>query len=132
MSNHIKSKIASFVSSMIEKSVLGYFSNIKKSIINIIESIPDNATKLYYAYAILIFLIALSVSGVIIITLGAVLIIIALADDSVDKFLLSGILFAVIGLLYFIGTLLLMKLIGGIIHTSLQKSTASMLKKIHR
>ncbi len=132
MSKHIKGKISSFISSLIEKSVLGYFSNIKKSIITFIESIPDNVTKLYYAYAILLFLVVLSVSGVIIITLGAVLITITLVDDSVNKLLLSGILFTVAGLFYFIGTLSLMKLIGGIIHSSLKKSTASMLKRVDK
>ena len=132
MSTHIKSKIASFATSIIEKSVLGYFSNIKKGINKFIESIPDNAAKLYYAYAILLFLIALSVSGIVIITLGTVLIIITLSDDSVNKLLLSGILFTVIGLLYFISTFLLLKLIGGIIHSSLKKSTATMLKKVNK
>ena len=132
MSNHIKNRVASFLSSVVERSVLGYFSNIKNGIIQFTESIPDNAAKLYYAYAILLFLIALSVSGILVITLGCVLIIIALADASVDKFILSGILLTVTGVLYFIGTILIIKLIGRIIHSSLKKSTEDMLKKVKK
>ena len=132
MSNHIKNRVASFLSSVVERSVLGYFSNIKNGIIQFIESIPDNAAKLYYAYAILLFLIALSVSGIIVITLGGVLVIIALADDSVDKFILSGVLLIVTGVLYFIGTTLIIKFIGGILRSSLKKSTEDMLKKVKK
>ena len=132
MSDHIKNKVASFLSSIVERSVLGYFSNIKKGIIRFTESIPDNAAKLYYAYAILLFLIVLSVSGIIVMTLGGVLIIIALADASVDKFILSGILLTVTGILYFIGTILIIRFIGGIIHSSLKKSTEEMLKKVNK
>ena len=132
MSDHIKNKVASFLSFVVEKSVLGYFSNIKNGIIQFVESIPDNAAKLYYAYAILLFLTVLSVSGILVITLGGVLIIIALADPSVDKFILSGVLLTVTGLLYFIGTILMIKFIGSIVHSSLRKSTEEMLKKVKK
>jgi hypothetical protein len=130
MPNNIKNKVASFTASIFEKAFFAYFSDIKKNIVQFIESVPENVTKLYYAYAILIFLIALSVSGVVILTLGVVLIILTLADNSVNKVLLSGILFTIAGLFYFIGTLSVLKLIGGLIHSSLEKSTTKALKKV--
>ena len=130
MSNNIKSKFSSFVTFIIEKSILGYFSKIRKGVIRFIDDFPDTATKLYYAYAILLFFVAISTVGILIITLGTVLIIIALADDSVNKFLLSGILLAVSGLFYFIASLSILKLIGSSIHSSLCKSTSNMLKKV--
>jgi hypothetical protein len=130
MSNHIKNKIASFAVSILEKSLLAYFSDIKKNMIQFIESIPDNTSKLYYAYLLLIFLIVLSVSGITIITLGVVLIIITLADKSVDKILLSGILCAIAGICYLIGTLTILKIIGGVMHSTLSKSTGKIIKKV--
>ena len=130
MSNNIKNKISSFAGYIIEKSILGYFSGIKNGIINLVDHLPDAATKLYYIYAILLLMVAISAAGITIVTLGLVLIIIALADDSVNKFLLSGILLTLAGFFYFIGTLLILKFIGGNLHSSLSKSRHQMLKKV--
>ena len=130
MSKNIKNKISSFIASIIEKSVLGYFSNIKKGVVGFIDNFPDTATKLYYIYAVLLLLITISAAGVTIVTIGVVLIIIALADDTVDKFLLSGILLTLTGFVYFIGTLFILKLIGNIFHVSLAKSADKMLKRV--
>jgi len=130
MSDRIKNKIASFAVSLIEKSIFAYFSDIKKNIIQFIDSIADNTSKLYYAYILLIFLIVLAASGVTIITLGVVLIIITLADKSVDHILLAGILLAVTGICYLIGTLSILNIVGRVMHSTISKSSNKMIKKI--
>ena len=130
MSKNIKNKISSFITSIIEKSVLGYFSNIKKGILELIDNFPENATRLYYIYAALLLIVSISAAGVTIITIGVVLVIIALADDTVNKFLLSGILLTLAGSIYFTGTMFIIKLIGNILHASLAKSADKMLKRV--
>ena len=132
MPHHIKNRIASFAASVVEKSLLGYFSGIRKTIIGFIDSVPENITKLYYISALFVFLVVLSVSGIAVATFGAVLIIISLSDNSVDKILLSGILLTVAGFLYCIVTLFILKIVGGVIHSSLNKSADRVIRKISK
>ena len=130
MSNNFKSKIGSFLTSILEKSVLGYFSNIKKNIVQLLESTPDTTLKVYYAYVLLVFLVGVVVSGLLVMCIGGILILVTLFDNSVDKLLLSGILFTILGLISLLLGIFILKGVGSLIHSSVSRSAGKLVKKI--
>ena len=126
----IKNKIGSFVASVAEKAVLGYFSNIKKGIVSFLEHLPAGTAKLYFAYTLVLFLVVMAASGLIVVTAGLIMVLVSLLASSVDKVLVAGILLSVTGFLYLSCGILLIKGVGSIIKSALTDTTKEIVKKI--
>jgi len=119
------------IASLAEKAVFAYFSDLKKNIAETLRTIPDKSVKLYFSVALLLFLVVLGVSGVLLLTVGAVCVFAALTADSVNKLLLCGILLACSGLFYFTAGAVMIRLIGSLIHTELSKNLEKITKKFN-
>jgi len=132
MSNNLKNKIGSFIASVAEKSVLGFFGNIRNKAVSILESAPDTTLKAYYGYVLLLFLVVLSVSGVVLLSLGFIVLAVMLVDASFNKTLLTGILLLFGGLFYLLLGLFILKGIGNLLHSSISKTTGNLIKKIEK
>jgi hypothetical protein len=132
MSNNLKSKIGSLIASVVEKSVIGYFSSLKRNTVSLLESVPDNTLKAYYGYILLLFLVVLAVSGVLLMTLGCIVLAVMLVDASFNRILLSGIMLLLAGLFYLLLGVFLLKGIGSLVHSSVSKTTGNLVKKIER
>jgi len=117
MPNNFKNKIGSFITSVVEKSVLGYFSALKKNTVSFLEGVPDNTLKAYYGYILLLFLVVLAVSGWILLTLGVIMLAVMLVDASFNKTLLTGLMLCFFGLIYLLLGLFLLKGIGSLLHS---------------
>ena len=133
MAKNLQSKIGSFFISAIERSVLVYFSDIKKNTVHFIRSTPDIGVKIYSAYTLLLCLAAIAASAVaIIIPAGIIMIIVTLIDSSFNKLLIAGILFLVWGVMCFLGGIMLLKFISSAIHSSMSKASEEIARKIEK
>ena len=128
----IKNKFTSFAVSVGEKAVMSIFSSAKRNIVETLESAPDNTAKLFYAYTLLIFIVVVTAMGAIVVPIGLITVLVTLFDKSVDKVQLIGILTAGVGILYMFGGIFLLKTVGGIIKSSVEKSTRRLVKKIEK
>jgi chromate transport protein ChrA len=122
--------VATVLSSVLEKTVAGYFTKARRNLADIVEAAPGNAARLVAAYAALTVLAVIVAGGAVILPVGLIIVATALADSSVDKPLMAGILLSILGAVYLLVGTLIIRFGANTARSSLEKATKDLSRKL--
>lgn len=126
-----KRKIGSWAVTLIESTVFGFVRKIKDNTIDFLEELPENASKAFYGFCILLFVILVGAAGVVILPSSLILIIVKNSGVD-DKVLYAGKLFAIFGTFLIVVTVTLLLMIGKNIKAATEKATRKMVRKLEK
>jgi len=124
------SVVATLLSSVLEKTVAGYFSKTRRTLADVVEAAPDNAARAIAAYAAVTVLAVIVAGGAVILPVGLIIVATALADSSVDKPLMAGILLSILGAFYLIFGVVVIKSASNMARSTLKKATRDLSRKL--
>lgn len=118
-----KNWIVSVAAKALEGVLFGSLSKIRRKYSAILEEAPETVTKLFYAYSLLILVVAITAIGAITLPVGIIVLIVELLSASVSRAVLAAsILLILLGSLYMFGGATLLYMIGRSIHASVAKA----------
>lgn len=127
-----KSKIGSWTLSIIENTLFGFVRRIKENTIVFLEDLPENSTKFFYGLCFMLFVIILAVAGFIVSLASLIIIIVQQLGPDVNKTLVAGQAFFLLGLFLFFVGLVLITMIGKNIKIATEKATRKMVRKLEK
>ena len=132
MGDRFTKKIGSWAVSLMEHTVFGFFSKIRENTIEFLEELPENSAKFLYGICLLIFVVVTAAAGAVILPASLILILVQHASADVDKVLLAGQAFALLGCFYLVISVILINMVGKALKASTEKVTRKMVRKLNK
>ncbi|MBN1864165.1 MAG: hypothetical protein JW808_04630 [Victivallales bacterium] len=127
-----KNRLGSWAASAMANVALGFIGNLRRSLIDFLEQVPEGAGRMLYAIFLLVFLATLSAAGVVILPASVIVIMVRHFGPGVDKTLVAAQFFFFFGLFLLVFSTVIICMVARGIKTSTEKVTRRIIRRIEK